>query len=320
MKYYIGIDLGGTNIAAGLVDENYNIVSRASVPTKVPCEHEALCDDMIKAAKTAVENADLTLDDVEWIGVGTPGTANPKTGILEYANNLYVRDMPMRAIIKRKIGKDVYIENDANAAAYGEAIAGAAKGKKDVLAITLGTGLGGGIIIDGKIYGGHYYAGAELGHMGIVFGGRQCTCGRKGCIEAYASATGLINITKDYMMKDKSSKLWELCKGDAANLNGKIPFDAMRLGDETARKAVEEYIEYLAYGVTNFINIFQPETLLIGGGICKEGELLLKPIREYVTKYGYSKDPEHNTEIQVASLGNDAGIIGAAFLGNQTNS
>jgi glucokinase len=218
-------------------------------------------------------------------------------------------------MLKDRTGFDFYIENDANAAAYGELLAGAGRGKKNFVAITPGTGVGGGIIIDGKIFSGFNHAGGEVGHTVIVQNGEQCACGRQGCWEAYASATALIRQTKFAMIKDPSSVMWEIA-GTIENVNGLTAFDAMRRGDETAKKVVDQYIEYIAVGLVNMINIFQPEVMCIGGGVSKEGDTLIKPIKSYARLDRYSKNVATQTEIKTAELGNDAGIIGAAFLCN----
>ena len=181
--------------------------------------------------------------------------------------------------------------------------------------ITIGTGVGGGIIIDGKVYSGFNFSGAELGHIVIVKDGEECSCGRRGCLECYASATGLIKQTKEMMLKDKDSALWRVCGGDINNVNGKTVFDAMLLNDKSANVVYKQYIEYLASGITSFINIFQPEVLSIGGGISKQGDKLLNPIKEIVEREQYSRFCDKKTLIKIAELGNDAGIIGAASLG-----
>ncbi|MBZ4669892.1 MAG: putative glucokinase [Oscillospiraceae bacterium] len=315
MKYYVGIDLGGTNIVAGVVDEEYKILSKASVKTNCPRPAEEIMDDMAKVVFEAVEKSGLLLNDIEWVGVGAPGTANVETGIIEYANNLGFENVHMVEYLQKKINKPVHIENDANAAAYGEFLAGAAKGTKHAVCITLGTGVGGGIIIDGKIYSGFNFAGAELGHTVIEVDGVPCTCGRKGCFEAYSSATGLIRMTKEAMEADKSSKMWEMSKEEDGKVTARLAFDAMRAGDKSAKEVVDKYIKYLAIGIANTINIFQPEILCIGGGVCNEGDALLIPLKELVKKEVYSRNSGKNTEIVIAKLGNDAGIIGAAFLG-----
>lgn len=315
MKYYVGIDLGGTNIVAGVVDENYNIIHKASVKTNRPRPEKEIADDMAKVALQAIAEANLTIDDVEWVGIGTPGIANSKDGIIEYSCNLGFDNTPMVKYIQEHINKPVYVENDANAAAYGEYVAGAGKGHNSLVCITLGTGVGGGVVTDGKILTGFNYAGAELGHTVIEVDGVQCSCGRKGCFEAYSSATGLIRMTKEAMEKDKNSSMWNLVRERNNKVSARISYDAMRLGDKSATEVVDKFTKYLAVGLTNVINIFQPEVLCIGGGVCNEGDALLNPVKEIVAKEVYTRNSPKNTEIVIAKLGNDAGIIGAAFLG-----
>ena len=314
MKYYIGIDLGGTNIKAGVVNENYEIISKATTKTLLPRPAEEICADMAKISLEAVEQAGLTLDDIESVGIGTPGTANSATGIIEYSNNLGFLNLPVVEIMQKHINKPVYVENDANAAAYGEYVAGAAKGANDAVCITLGTGVGGGIIINGKIYSGFNFAGAEIGHTVVDPNGPECTCGRKGCFEVFSSATGLVRMTKEAMLEDKSSIMWQMNEEDG-KVSARTAFNAMRAGDRAGKAVVDKYIRYLACGITNTINIFQPDILCIGGGVCNEGDPLLLPLKELVAKEVYTKNSAKNTEIVIAKLGNDAGIIGAAFLG-----
>ena len=314
MKYYVGIDLGGTNIVAGVVDEEYNIIAKASTKTNCPRPEKEIADDMAKVALQAVKNADLTIDDIEWIGVGTPGIANSATGIIEYSNNLGFKNTPMVKYIQETIDKPVFIENDANAAAYGEYVAGAAKGAKNAVCITLGTGVGGGIIIDGKIYSGSNFAGAEIGLTVIEVDGAQCSCGRKGCFEAYSSATGLIRMTKEAIEMFPDCTMAEMA-AEKNKVTARTSFDAMRAGDKAAKDVVDKYIKYLAAGITNTINIFQPDVLCIGGGVCNEGDPLLLPVKALVKEEVYTRNSEKNAEIVIAKLGNDAGIIGAAFLG-----
>ncbi|MCD8187754.1 MAG: ROK family glucokinase [Ruminococcus sp.] len=315
MKHYVGIDLGGTNIVAGVVDENYSIIAKASTKTNCPRPEKEIADDMAKMALQAVENANLTIDDIEWVGVGTPGIANSSTGIIEYSNNLGFKNTPMVRYIQETIDKPVFIENDANAAAYGEYVAGAAKGAKNAVCITLGTGVGGGIIIDGKIYAGSNFAGAEIGHTVIEVDGAQCSCGRKGCFEEYSSATGLIRMTKEAMAADDPESIMNKMAEEKGKVTARTAFDAMRAGDKSAKAVVDKYIKYLAAGITNTINIFQPDVLCIGGGVCNEGDPLLLPVKALVKEEVYTRNSDKNTEIVIAKLGNDAGIIGAAFLG-----
>ncbi len=314
MKYYVGIDLGGTNIVAGVVDEEYNIIAKASTKTNCPRPEKEIADDMARMALEAVKNANLTIDDIEWVGVGTPGIANSETGIIEYSNNLGFKNTPMVKYIQEKIDKPVFIENDANAAAYGEFVAGAAKGSKNAVCITLGTGVGGGIIIDGKIYSGSNFAGAEIGHTVVHVDGAQCSCGRKGCFEAYSSATGLIRMTNEAIAEHKDSIMAKSAE-EKGKVTARTSFDCMRAGDKYAKAVVDKYIKYLAAGITNTINIFQPDVLCIGGGVCNEGDPLLLPVKALVKEEVYTRNSDKNTEIVIAKLGNDAGIIGAAFLG-----
>ena len=314
--YRIGIDLGGTNIVAGVVDDEFRIVATAKCKTRIPRPAEEIVVDMARMAKEAVQNAGLTMADIAYVGVGSPGTCNADTGIVEYSNNLQFEKLPLRDMLGGMLDKAVYIENDANAAALGEALAGAAKGAQSCVCITLGTGVGGGIIIDGKIYGGFNFAGAELGHTVIMVDGELCTCGRFGCWEAYASATALINQTRRAMVNHPDSAMWSIAE-DLDKVNGRTAFDGMRAGDAVAAQVVDPYIKYIATGLINVINIFQPEVLCIGGGICKEGDTLLKPLAAHIERERYSKYSSHQTRLCVATLGNDAGIIGAAFLGER---
>lgn len=315
--YYVGIDLGGTNIVAGVVDENYNIIAKEKVKTNLPRTAKEVIADMAEVARKAVETAGITMDDIISVGVGTPGTANKETGIVEYSNNLKWDNVNLAQMLKEHLNKDVFIENDANAAAFGEYVAGAGKGHKSLVAITLGTGVGGGVITDGKILTGFSYSGAELGHSVISFDGEHCSCGRTGCFEAYASASALIKQTQRAMINDKYSSMWEIVDGDITKVNGKTAFDGMRVNDKTATAVVDNYIYYLGIGVANMINIFNPEILCIGGGICKEGDTLIKPLIEKVVPQTYARKEESRTKIVVAKLGNDAGVIGAALLGTE---
>lgn len=314
--YNIGIDLGGTNIKVGVVNENYEIIGRSSVRTNMPRPAEEIVLSIADAVELACKDAGIQLSNVESIGIGTPGAASRKTGKVLYANNLGFYDFDLGSLLGAKIGKDIYVENDANAAAYGEVLAGAGKDYKNVVVITLGTGVGGGVIIDGQIYNGFNSCAGELGHTVIEYGGVPCSCGRKGCFEAYSSATGLIRMTREAMLFDKASEMWSIAGGSIDNVDGKTAFDGMRRNDASGKAVVEKYIEYLGCGLSNIINIFQPELLLIGGGICMEGDNLTVPLREIIKRESYCIDGAPTTELSIAKLGNDAGIIGAAFLGD----
>ena len=318
--YTIGVDLGGTNIAIGLCDENLNIVDKGSVPTKAQRDAELIVKDMAELAKKIIERNGLTLNDIEYVGIAAPGTVNSKTGIIEYANNLPFLNFPIAELFKKYLAvSKVIIANDANAAALAEALAGAAKNTSNSVMITLGTGVGGGVIIGGKIFdGGVNCAGAELGHTVIVSGGRQCSCGRRGCWEAYSSATGLTAMTREKMTELKLKGIPSLLfdeEAAAGKVSARTAFNAMKKGDAAAKEIVDSYIYYLAEGITNMINIFQPEILSIGGGVCGEGEYLTKPLCELVLRDQYTRTNPNKTKIVTAVLGNDAGIIGAAGLG-----
>ncbi len=311
--YRIGIDLGGTNIAVGVVDDNYNVIGKGKVKTNAPRPAEDICDDIARATKMAVEDAKLTMDDIGFVGIGAPGSINPITGIIGFSNNLGFENTPIVEMLEARLNKKVIIDNDANAAAVGEMLAGAGDGCNNIVAVTLGTGVGGGTIIDGKMLLGSNFAGGELGHTVIMLNGEPCTCGRRGCWEAYASATALVRQTKKKMLENKDSKMWEIVGGDIEKVNGKTAFDAMRADDKAGIEVVDQYCEYVACGVVNIVNVFQPEVVCIGGGISKEGDVLISRINKYVDER-FSKNIDKQSVIKTAQLGNDAGIIGAAML------
>lgn len=314
----IGIDLGGTNIAAGVVDSKGNIKAKSSIPTKAQRDYKEIITDMAVVAGLACEKAGIKPEDTKGIGIGSPGTIDSENGVIVYTNNIDFKNVPMRNELQKHLDLPVYISNDANCAALGETSeAGAAKDYSNVVMITLGTGVGGGIIIDKKIYEGDHSAGAELGHTLMVLGGEKCTCGRLGCWEAYASATALIRQTKRAMKDNPKSLMWELCEGKLENAGGMTSFDASRKGDQAGKKVVKEYIKYISEGLVDLVNIFRPQIVLVGGGISNEGDYLFDPIREYVGKYTYGGDYTPIPPIIKAKLGNDAGIIGAAMLTEQ---
>lgn len=317
--YRIGVDLGGTNIAAGIVNNEGTILSRQSIPTGAHRPAEEIVADMAKLCHDLIKNAEISIDEIEAVGIASPGVANHDTGVVEYANNLPFRNFPLADKFKEGFPvPKVTIENDANAAAWGEAKVGAAKGSKSSIMITLGTGVGGGIVIDDKIYSGFNYAGAELGHIVIVCDGRPCSCGRKGCWEAYSSATALVRMTREKIAECDEKGIHTLMSDMAAErgkVSGRTSFDAMRAGDAAAKEVVDSYIKHLACGLINIINIFQPEVLSIGGGISNEKDNLLTPLVPLVRAETYGNGIVRPTEIRIATLGNEAGIIGAALLG-----
>lgn len=308
--YYLGVDLGGTNIAVGLVTEDGKIIASDSTPTLAEREYPEIVADMAKVCKKVVADAGIDMSEVASIGIGSPGSIDSENGIVLYANNLKFNKAPIAQELRKHIDLPVNIENDANAAAYGEYVANG-NGANDFVFITLGTGVGGGIIIDKKLYKGFNGIGGELGHITLVHGGKMCSCGNPGCWEAYASVTALISQTKEAIAKNPDSLMAKIAE-ENGEVNGRTAFNAAKAGDAAGQAVVDQYRDYIASGLVSIINIFQPERIVIGGGISREGEYLMAPIRDYCDKYAYNKLLK-KTEIQVATLYNDAGIIGAAL-------
>ena len=314
MANYVGIDLGGTNIKAGVVTDEGKLLNKVTCKTNADRPMEDIIHDMGRLAADAVKEAGLEVSDIEAIGIGSPGTPDNDEGLLVYSNNLPFVMAPMRKLIREVIDLPVYIDNDANCAAMAEAVAGAAKGAKDSVTITLGTGVGAGVIVDGKIYSGFNQAGSEFGHTVLVSGGIECPCGRKGCFEQYASASALARMTREAAEKNPDSLLNKVYE-QQGEWNAQIAFIAMRDGDETAKEVVDTYTSYLADGLANAINAFMPEVLVVGGGVCNEGDPLLIPMREKTMSRPYFGPGVKKTRIELAQMGNDAGIVGAAMMG-----
>lgn len=322
MKYYIGIDLGGTNIVAGIVNEQFELIAKASEKTNAGRPAQEIAKTMADTAKAAVHAAGLELSQITSAGIGTPGIVDNEKREVIFASNLYFHNVPLGQMVEDELHIPVFVANDADAAAYGEFMAGAGKMEdghhiSNMLAITLGTGVGSGIIINSKIYNGYGFAGGEFGHTVIHLGGRQCACGRKGCLETYCSATGLITTTKEHMQRNPDSLMWKLCGGDIDKVDGRTSFDAAAQGDTAGKAVVEEYTSALGESIVNAINTLQPEIICIGGGVSKQGENLLRPIRTYMDSYCFDRFAKNRTEIRIAQLGNDAGVIGAALIGLQ---
>ena len=312
----IGVDVGGTNLVTGLVNDKFELIDKVDTPALAKRPDTEIVADIIMLCKKLMEKHNLKDNDIKSIGIGIPGCCDGENGIILHCENINFHNTPIADMIKQKINVPVYLGNDADCAALGEAYAGATKGVDKSVMITIGTGIGGGIIIDKKIYNGFNFSGGELGHMVILHGGEQCACGRKGCWEAYGSATALIRQTKLAIEKNPESEMAKMVEGDLSKVNGKTAFDAMRAGCPVGKAVVDKYIEYFSVGVTNIINIFQPEIIVIGGGVSKEGQPLIDAIMDHVSaeRYGNSTDLP-KTVIQTAVLGNDAGVIGAAALG-----
>lgn len=310
-KYYAGIDLGGTGIKCGIVDEAGNIVAEKKAPTPQNAEAAEVLADMAGLVTALIEQTGLK---IEAVGVGCPGLIDTKNGKVVYSNNLRWKNVPIIKTLKDALKLPVYVTNDANAAALGEYVCGAGKRYTSMVMLTLGTGVGGGIVVNGKVFEGNLGAGVELGHEVIRFGGEKCTCGRRGCFETYASATALIRQARKAMQKDGGSLLWKLCGGDETAVNGKMVFDAYAANDLTAVKVVKKYVDYLAVGVTNVINSYHPEAVILGGGICGAGDLFMPLLKRKVSRQIYGGTKFAPVALEIATLGNDAGICGAAAL------
>lgn len=313
MSYHIGIDLGGTFVKFGAVEESGNILKKDKIPTPLGCDYGATVSAIAEAVRGMI--ADMGMP--ESAGIGCPGVIDGEHGIVVTGGNLGWENMPLAQDLGGRLDIPVTLCNDANAAAYGEYACGAGKEYKSIVLITLGTGVGSGIIFRGKLFTGELGAGAELGHEVIRMDGEPCACGRRGCFEAYASASALVRQTKNAMVAHPESKMWELCKGSADNADGRTAFDGMRQDDETAKEVVERYLNYLAEGIENIVNVFRPQAVLIGGGISAEGEALTLPLQEMVDTKILGRGRYAPVKIRAASLGNDAGLVGAAMLAKE---
>lgn len=311
-KYKIGIDLGGTNIKAGILDADNNLISTASKATMATRPWKEIAKDMAETAKSALEKEGIRVEECVSLGIGNPGIIDSKNGEIVFSNNISWSNIPLAEELKKYFDLPIHISNDANCAALGEMVAGSAKGRKNVVLLTLGTGVGGGVILDGKVFEGAP-GGAELGHATLIAGGVKCTCGRRGCIESYCSASALIHQADMALEKFPDSIMAEMKKNEGG-MNGKIPFDAAKKGDSVAEQVVHQYIEWLGEAITNYINIFRPEIILLSGGICGQGSFLTDPLNEFVKKNAFGGEKVEVPEVRIASLGNDAGIIGAANL------
>ena len=310
-KYYVGIDLGGTFIKGGIVNELGDIVYSDKVPTEADQGGDRVAMNIAMLTETLIKQMKISKKDVVGIGMGVPGMIDSKAGNVIFSGNLKWKDFPIAQKISALTGLNVKIANDANVAALGEAKFGAAKGSENMVMITLGTGVGGGIVAEGKLLEGNKSAGAEIGHSVIVKDGEQCSCGRKGCFEAYSSATALIRDTKRAMEAHKDSDMWEI--GSLDNVTGKTAFD-YKEADPYAKEVVDSYLEHLACGIANMANIFRPETVLLGGGVCAQGNALVKPLQKLLDKEIFAGELGPKVKIRVAELGNSAGLLGAAAL------
>lgn len=314
--YYLGIDLGGMSIKAGIVYDNGSILIHDKVHTGRERHYSEIIKDMAKLCSKLIKDSGLSIEDIQSIGIGSPGIPDKKNGILICSNNLDFVNVPIRDELSKYFDKEIYLDNDANVAALAESVAGASKDARHSVLITLGTGIGGGIIIDNRIYSGFNDAGSELGHMVIVHEGIQCSCGRKGCFEKYAAASALIEQTIQVAEENPESLINEICEGNTSQIDARTAFLAKDKGDTAAKKLIDKYVEYLADGCMNIVNMLFPEVIVIGGGVGNEGENLFVPLREAMRKRAYTLDVAE-TRITGAKMGNKAGIVGAAMLGKK---
>ncbi|KYH35732.1 glucokinase [Clostridium tepidiprofundi DSM 19306] len=316
---FIGVDLGGTNIAAGLVDAYGKLLHNESIPTYKEREAYDIICDIEKLITKIIDKAGTNKSEIESIGIGIPGLADECTGDVIECVNLNWHNVPLRSILEKKIGVSVYINNDATVAALAEYEAGIMKGVRNGVFITLGTGVGGGIIIDGKVYTGSNGIGSEIGHMIVGENYYNCNCGRNGCLETFSSSTALINYTKKLLQENNEESILNvLSDGNINNIDGKMIFDAAKQGDKLANKAVDRMVKYLSIGIMNIVSIIDPEIFVIGGGLSKAGTFLLEKIQSSVLDNRYFKSFSVG-KITIAKLGNEAGIIGAAMLGKNNN-
>ena len=311
---YVGIDLGGTSIKAGLVDEQGKILCKATCPTLVERGARPVVDDMAKLSLEVIEKGGYTLDDVKAIGIGLPGIQDPRTGIVPFCTNLYWHEVPVIEWMQETINKPIYIGNDATVAGLAESVAGVSAGIENSVFLTLGTGVGGGIVLGGKVYSGTNGVGSELGHMITVIDGELCTCGNRGCWERYASATAIIRMGREVAEKNPSCGIAKAVGGDLSKITAKTVIDLAKAGDPDAAQVFDQYVYYLCVGLISIINMIDPEMIVLGGGVSGAGEFLLTAVRKKMEELVFYKSMDY-ARIELAVLGNDAGIIGAAMLG-----
>ena len=313
-KYIIGLDLGGMSAKGALFTMTGEIVSEGRIPTCAKDGFDGTVQVLFQLCRQLLEKAGGDMAEVAAIGMGAPGVVDSTNGIVLRWSNFGWVDEPLAKTLSDATGKPVYIANDANVAALGESKFGATAQYQSSILLTIGTGVGGGMVFDGKLIEGYRSAGAELGHITIREGGLPCACGRRGCYEKYASATALIRQTRLAMAENLDSEMWKLVDGKIENVGGRTAFAAARLGDETAKKVIRQFVGYLSEGIADFVNILRPEAIVLGGGIANEGEALFGPLREAVDARTYIAMDIVPLKIVGAKLGNRAGVYGAYTL------
>lgn len=305
--YKIGVDLGGTNIAAGITNSNGELILKDSIKTKKNGSPQEIIKDIFVICNKVMIDKNLTEEEIKHIGIGVPGTCSNSTGIVSFAPNINFKNINLRSEMANHTKIPISIENDANCAALGESIKGAAKDYKNSLTVTLGTGVGAGIVIDGNLIRGN----VEVGHHTININGPLCGCGNMGCFESYASATSLIKVAREVSINNPT-KILKYAGGDINKIEAKNVFDAKEENDKWAVELIKNYIFYLSVGINNLINCYPLQAVIIGGGISKQGDNLIIPLKEELKSRSFGG--EFNIDILTARLGNDAGIIGSAEL------
>ena len=311
---YLGIDVGGTGLKVGVVDENGRVLAQGETPTLVGRPYQEIIRDMATCSLKTLEGAGYTVDDVVSVGIGIPGIADAKTGVVVFCTNLGWKDIPLREELQKYIDKPVYIDNDATVAGYAESVAGVSAGCHSSVFVTLGTGVGGGIVIGGRPWSGFHGIGSEIGHMTMEIDGEPCTCGNYGCVERYTSATAIIRMARQAVLQHPESMIYALCGGDVDAITAKMVFDAAKEGDSIGTKVFRKYVDNLSIALYSIIAFLDPEMIVLGGGVSRAGAFLLDAVRERLPRYLLFKSMPYS-RIELAQLGADAGIIGAAMLG-----
>ena len=311
---YAGIDVGGTGIQVGVVDETGHIIAKSSMVTEVGVPYQEQIAGMARCVQEAMNKAGLPMSELKSVGAGVPGLADQKTGMVAYCPNIHWSNVPFRAEFQKHIDKPVFIDNDATVAGLAESVAGVSAGSDSSVFLTLGTGVGGGIVINGKVWNGAHGVGSELGHMTLVVDGVPCTCGNDGCVERYCSATALIRMAKQSCLAYPESMIMTLADNDPEKISAKTVIDAAKAGDPTAKRIFDRYAKYLAITINNVTAFMDPEMIVLGGGVSRAGEFLLDAVVNQLPRYLMYKTLP-SPKICLAKLGNEAGIIGAALLG-----
>ena len=311
---YIGFDVGGTGVQVGIVSREGEILCKGGIVTRIDIPFAEQIKAMADCALLTLAKSGHSIDEVAAVGAGIPGVVDPRTGRIAFCPNLGWKDVDFAGEMRKHIDKPVFMDNDATVAGLAESVAGVSAGTHSSVFLTLGTGVGGGIVLGGKVWSGFHGVGSEIGHMIIEMDGKDCNCGNRGCLERYCSATGIILAARAAVMQYQDSVILQKAEGDPMKINAKIVFDAAKEGDELALRLFGDYVKALATTIVNIIHFLDPEVIALGGGVSKAGDFLLDAVRAEVAKMVMYKTLPY-ARIEIAKLGPDAGIIGAAMLG-----